>query len=590
MRADLIRRVAPGTLIVLSILLAIAGLAGPGAVEVGAQGRSLEVEDFEAELTVTPSGTLHVLERIRFRFDGSWNGVLRDIPVRYDDGRGFDYRLRLELESATLDDGTELRVEESRDAGEVEYRIWVPNATDVVRTVEIRYRVANGLRFFENHDELYWNVTGVDWDVPLGPASARVILPDGVKGLRTRSFVGAYGSTQEAPDPRITSNIVEFESGEALGFRRGLTIVVGWDAGVVHRPTTVEKARDFGRANGILLLPFVVFFGVWRRWSSRGKDPEQRAIVPRYAPPDGLTPGEAGTLVDNRPDVRDVTATVVDLAIRGFLRIEEEEEVGAIGRLFGRRSFAFRRLRGEESWARLEAHEREVLLGLFPGGDDRVTTEDLEHRFYRKLPGIQTALYDALVGHGFYARRPDRVVGRWVIGGVLVGALGVPVMLGAAQRFFFSPLAGVVAAVLSGLVIVVFGAFMSARTVPGVRKLEEVLGLQEFLERVDKDRFRVMIRSPEDFEAILPYAMALGVEKRWAEAFDDLYTEPPDWYVGNWSGSGFRPSALTSHMGDLNKHTGSAMTSAPRSSSNSSGFGGGGFSGGGSGGGGGGGF
>jgi hypothetical protein len=553
------------------------------------QGRTLEVEDFEAELTVTPSGTLHVLERIRFRFQGSWNGVLRNIPVRYDDGRGFDYRLRLDLESATLGDGTELRVEESRGGGEVEFKIWVPDATDVVRTVEIRYRVANGLRFFETHDELYWNVTGVDWDVPLGPASARVILPNGVSGLRTRSFVGAYGSTQEAPEPGITSSIVAFESGEALGFRRGLTVVVGWDAGVVHRPTGMEKARDFGRANGILLLPFVVLFGVWRRWRSRGKDPEQRAVVPRYAPPEGLTPGEAGTLVDNRPDVRDVTATVVDLAIRGFLRIEEEE-VGSISRFFGGRSFAFQRLRSEGSWGDLQPHESEVLRGLFPAGDSRVTTEDLENRFYRELPGIRSALFDALVGHGFYARRPDRVVGRWVGGGVVVGALGVPVMLWAAQRFSFSPLAGAIAAVASGLVIILFGAFMSARTVPGVRKLEEILGLQEFLERVDKDRFRVMIKSPEDFEALLPYAMALGVERRWAEAFDGLYTEPPDWYVGNWSGNGFRPSTLTSHMGDLSKHTGSAMTTAPRSSSSSSGFGGGGFSGGGGGGGGGGGF
>ena len=255
----------------------------PGTLR--AQGRSLEVERFESELTVTPSGTLHVLERIRFRFDGSWNGVLRNIPLRYEDGAGFDYRLRLDFESATLADGTVLRVEESRGGGEVEFRIWVPDARDVARTVVLRYRVTNGLRFFENHDELYWNVTGVDWDVPLGPASARVVLPAGVAGLRTRAFVGGYGSSREIADARAEGTTVEFESGEPLGFRRGLTVVVGWDPGVVHRPTAMEKALDFGRANGVLLLPLVVLGLVWPRWKARGKDPGRAPDRPRGSRP-----------------------------------------------------------------------------------------------------------------------------------------------------------------------------------------------------------------------------------------------------------------------------------------------------------------
>ncbi|UCC24621.1 MAG: DUF2207 domain-containing protein [Gemmatimonadales bacterium] len=579
------RRFLPWGLLCCSFLLSGGLAATPSTV--GGQTRSLEVERFHSTLTVASSGVLHVRETVTFRFQGSWNGIYRSIPVSYETPMGFGYKLRLEVESVALDDGTALRTEESKEGGYLKIKAWVPGASDVTKTVVIEYRVPNALRFFETHDELYWNVTGLDWEVPLGYATAEVILPEGVTGLRASAFTGSYGSTAGEADVTPTPVGVDFATWEPLGFRRGLTVVVGWDPGPVARPTALDRGFEFFRANVLLLLPFLSLFLMWKRWQRFGKDPDTRPVFPRYEPPEGLSPGEAGTLLDNTPDIRDITATLVDLAIRGYLRIEEEKP-GLVERLLGDRDFTFVQIRGPADWEGLLPHERRVLEGVFDEGT-RVTSDDLKNEFYRELPGIKDALFESLVGHGFYKVRPDRVVGRWIAFGIVLSVTGAIGLTALGSRLYIPPVTTILSGVLLGVPVVVFGALMGSRTRAGVRKLEEILGFEDFLSRVEKDRFRRMIQSVDQFEAILPHAMALGVEKKWGEAFDDLYTEPPEWYVGRYEGS-FRPSRLTAHLADFTRVTGAAMTAAPRSSSGSSGFSGGGFSGGGFGGGGGGGF
>src|SRR5688500_628050 len=122
-------------------------------------------------------------------------------------------------------------------------KIWVPGATDATRTVKLRYRVSNGLRFFDEHDELYWNVTGDEWEVPIESASARVRLPDGASGVRATAFRGTFGSTEQS-DVSTDPGGVHVRTTRGLGMREGLTLVVGWNPGLVHRPTAVEKERE----------------------------------------------------------------------------------------------------------------------------------------------------------------------------------------------------------------------------------------------------------------------------------------------------------------------------------------------------------
>jgi uncharacterized membrane protein len=172
------------------------------------------------------------------------------------------------------------------------------------------------------------------------------------------------------------------------------------------------------------------------------------------------------------------------------------------------------------------------------------------------------------------------------IGGLLIVFGGVWL----AQQLGQQPTAFIIAGILSGLIICGFGWFMPAHTEQGTRALEKVHGFEDFLVHVESDRFNRMIKTPEMFEKFLPFAMALGVEKNWSKAFQDIVKEPPNWYRGSGYGPSFYPMGFVSDLNTMSSRASSVMTSAPRSSGGSGFSGGGGSSGGGFGGGGGGGF
>jgi hypothetical protein len=564
-----------------ALLALLFSIAAPAAAQ-----RSLEIERFDARITVNADGTIDVLESLRAKFTGSWNGIYRKVPVEYRTAQGFKWTVRLDLVSATDGEGQALRTETSREGHFVQYKMWIPGAVDAVKSVVLRYRVHNALRFFEDHDELYWNVTGDEWDVALGDVSAAIELPAGATGVRATAFNGIYGSTSRDAAATVEGTVVRITMPRRLQFREGLTAVVGWDKGLVPEPTRADKVAGFLGANWPLALPIPVLLGMLFLWTRRGRDPRRLPISVQYEPPPGLTPAEAGTLTDESADMRDITATIVDLAVRGHLRIEEREESKLFG-LVKDREFVFRRTEPEQPAQPLKSYESAVLEGIFKDGAREVELSDLKNEFYKNLGNIKSGIMDRLVQQGLYARRPDHVRGRWI---GLGGALAFIIAMGGgalASEIGLAPVSVVVAGIAIGLIVVIIGYHMPARTVAGARTLEKVLGFAEFLERVDKERFETVVKTPEMFERYLPYAMAFGVEKKWAAAFKDIYLEPPTWYAGS-SMQGFNASLFSTRLSAMSTQAGSTMSSSPRSSSGS-GFSGG-SSGGGGGGGGGGGF
>ena len=558
-------------------------MAGPAV-------RSWVIQSFDVEVRVLPSGALSITETIRVRFEGAYNGIFRLIPIEVRVPGGLNHSIFLDVQSVTDGGGNALEYKSSREGHFRKLKIWVPGAENAVRTVVIEYRVRNALLFEDEYDELYWNATGDEWPVPIESASARVWLPEGVSGVRAQAFTGGYGSREQAADVVIDDRMVSVRAHRELSFREGLTVDVAWDPGVVDRPTMLDKAGFLIRSNLVLLFPvgiFILMFNIWRR---RGRDPELGSISPQYEPPQGLTPAELGTLIDGSADMRDVTATIVDLAVRGFLTIEETEEKQLFG-LFSEKEFRFGLLRDWHSEDSLKPHERRLLDALFEGGSRQsVGLSDLENEFYRDLPEIKDRVFGHLMKRHYYRQRPDKVKQAWIGGGIafsIAAFIGLGV-LSAAFGLSFSAL--VIAGLLTLGIVIVFGNLMPARTATGTRALEHALGFEEFLGRVEEDRFKRMITGPEQFERLLPFAMALGVEKKWAAAFADIYREPPQWYHGG-DMTGFHPGLFVAELNDMSTRSAAAMSSSPRSQGGS-GFsgGGGGFSGGGFGGGGGGAF
>ena len=571
----------------------------------GAGARSLEISRFDAAIGVAADGSIDVQESIVVHFTGAWNGIYRTIPVEYRTPRGLDYSLRLSIASITNEFDQPLKHEIGRERGYRKVKIWVPGAEDATHTIHIHYRVENALRFFDEHDELYWNVTGNEWDVPIAASSATILFPPNVTGLRATAFRGAYGSTEHNA-VAIDNRTVRIAA-DRLAFHEGLTAVVGWNPGVVHRPTRLEHALALLRDNWQLAVPVAVFMLLWPLWWFRGRDPDPGSITTMYEPPQNLSPGEAGGLIDGVPDMRDITATLVDLAVRGYVRIEQDRDAAKTSAAAdtpatrdAEPQYAFTSLEPHKEWNALKTHESLLLAGVFENRD-HVPAADLKNKFYIQLVDIKQAIMSSLIEQGFYAKDPADVAVPYVLSGMALGAgLVVWVVMAFLSNGGLEYPSVVTAGcgVVTGALFFGFGVAMPARTREGNRVYAKLKGFQEFLARVDGDRMNRTVKSPELFEKYLPYAMVLGVESEWAAAFKDIYTQTPEWYIGTSPIDRFDALSFAGQMHRMSADVGSIMTSAPRDAGTSGfdggsyggGGDGGGFSGGGFGGGGGGGF
>jgi uncharacterized membrane protein YgcG len=571
----------------LFVLLLLLLLATP----LSAKDRKLV--KFYSDITVLPDATVDVTENITFQFiGGPWQGIYRTIPIEYAGPRGLNYSLFLDVKRITDESGTKLRYESSRERQYLKLKIYIPHADNSTRTISIEYVVSDALRFFDDHDEFYWNITGDEWPIPIESAGAHIVLPDGASSIRANVFTGAYRSTARNANYEIAGTGVDVSTASPLGIREGLTVAVAFDKGAVHEPSRLELFFLYLRSNWAFFLPLLAFVFMFWLWWTRGRDPRLRPIAAQYAPPDKLTPGEVGTLIDNSVDMRDITASIVDLAVRGYLVIEEKQEDHLLG-LTHSKSYVFHLKKSRAEWANLKPHEQELLEGIFGDGNagDTVSLDDLHNRFYQNISPIKDMIFGSLVGQGYYTRRPDSVRAGYIGFGVVAGVILIGGGIWLSQHTGMAPLPFIVSGVLTAAIICGFGWFMPAHTQAGARAMEGVLGFEDFLNHVEADRFNRTIKTPEMFEKFLPFAMALGVEKNWSKAFQGIYTQPPQWYQGGSFGPSFYPYMFVNNLNAMSVQTADVLSSAPRSSQGS-GFssgdgGGGGFSGGGFGGGGG---
>src|SRR5215470_9624163 len=246
--------------------------------------------------------------------------------------------------------------------------------------------------------------------MPITSASANITLRQGATGMGTNVFTGAYRSTGKQAEAQVVGNGVEVHTTAALGYHEGLTIAVAFDKGIVHEPTALDKTNLFLRSNWPLFLPIATFFGMFWLWWTRGRDPRLRPIAAQYQPPDKLTPSEVGTLIDNSADMRDITAAIVDLAVRGYLVIQERSASRMMG-LYKTQDYSFILKKGRGEWSDLKPHEQALLDGIFNVGqpEEVVDMEDLHNVFYKNIPIIKNQIFAQLLGRGYYLHRPDTV-------------------------------------------------------------------------------------------------------------------------------------------------------------------------------------
>lgn len=561
----------------LAVMLMFFGLllAGP----ISADERILS---YHGDIRISADASLTITETIRVRSEGLHiqRGIYRDFPTSFRDRFGNRYEVPFTLVSVLRDGQSEAWHTESRSNG---VRIYMGNRSILLApgeyTYELTYRTDRSIGYFEDRDELYWNVTGTDWDFPIDEASARVVLPEQVpaRELAVEGYTGVFGASGRDFTGFVEDGVATIEATRPLQAREGLTVVVSWPKGVVYEPDAGDRLRFLLLDNLGLLLALAVFLAVagflifaWRRY---GRDPKPGVTFAHYEPPEGFSPASMRYIRRMGYDKDALTAAVVSLAVKGYLTIRYDGDDYVLAQA--------------DSTEPLGPGE-EVLLGkLFSEGPTVV----LDNENHALIGGARKAHRRALKRnyYNIYFRNNSQ----WLL----------PTMLGSVLAFVVLAVAELVTPaviavfVLNGLMQVLFLTLMKAPTRRGRTLMDQLDGFELYLKVAEKDDLNIQHPpelTPALFERYLPFAIALGVENDWAEQFMQVLSKmdraeraayAPHWYRGD-----FNPHRISSFVDDVGSGFSSAIASAATPPGSSSGSGGGGFSGGGGGGGGGGGW
>jgi len=540
---------------------------------------------FHSDIVVMQDGWIEVTETIRVRAEGNRirRGIYRDFPTEYFDKFGNRYEVELQPLAVIRNERSESFHSVSDRNGVRTYfgssdRLIEPG----IHTYAFRYRASRMLGFFEEHDELYWNVTGFDWAFPIDKAGASVRLDFGVAAsdISVTAYTGPWGSRDQDYKAFVDADgIAHFEANSPLAALDGLTIVVMWPKSHVAEPTLMQRAGWMLGDNLNLLAVLAGLAGVLGYyipvWKRHGKDPEEGVLVTRYEPPEGFSPASLRYIRQMYYDDEVMTAAIVNLAVKGYLRIND---LGSEHTLF----------KLDTGTAPLAAGEKELYEALF-ADDKRVVLEQDNHEL---LGGARSAHRKSLKQD--YKQHYFQINALLNIPAILIvlGSTLLALALGGPPSF---TVIGVVVAMF--LTMVFFAIIMKRPTLRGRKILDQMLGFKDYLEVAEKDEMNLRNppeKTPQLFEAYLPFALALGVDQAWSEKFAEVLASvrgpggrayQPSWYSGDWNSSNFSESVSSVSSG-----LGSAISSSVTPPGSSSGGGGGGFSGGGGGGGGGGGW
>jgi uncharacterized protein (TIGR04222 family) len=526
-----------------------------------------ELESFGSVLSVGADGIVDVREEIRGTFLEPRHGLYRYVPFRYRSPSGG--RFTTQVESVSVK-----RFDEEANAfldepfafyPEDDFVVWKIGDADVTHVgdfaYQISYRVARAILPHEDADELYWNVTGHGWDAPFATVTADVSVAGGDPAtFKTACYTGAPGSKESDCQAAVDGAAVRFVAHEPM------TVSVLFPKGLVAQPTAWQQARWWIADHWqliYLLIPIAAFAWLLHAWWHHGRDPRGRGVVvAQYEPVDGLRPGEIGTLADGTMHAQDFSATVVDLAVRGYLQIVEED----------RKKFTLKKRKSADEG--LRSYERAVLERIF-GSSEEVSVTSHADAFVKAKDETAKTLHEWVAQAGYYVKNPSTA--KWKYGGIGIAIIFI--------LFFVGPVGGGVlfgSLLATGALFLIFAPFMPQRTEKGAVAAEEAQGFKLYLATAEKHRIQWQEKE-RIFERFLPYAMVFGVAAKWSQALAVQARQAPAWYVGSFHGGAFDANAFSEKM--------TAFTAAAQQAArpqSSGGGGGGGFSGGGFGGGGGG--
>ncbi|MCC7522423.1 DUF2207 domain-containing protein [Candidatus Uhrbacteria bacterium] len=530
------------------------------------------INAFNVSAKLGSDRSLVITETIEYDFgNSSRRGIFRLIPERYQRSGGA-YRLNLQFLGATMDGGS-VESSLSHEDGNLRIRL---GSEDVYITGKhvytISYRTDRAINDFpeEGVRELYWNVTGNGWEVPIKSASFDLEGPGEPSDLVC--FTGYFGNPEQACEIVAAGSSIQAAALRALSSGEGLTVAIRFPESVISPLSTSDRVWQFIQDNLWLFIPVLVFAIMYAIWWTHGRDPRGRGtVIPHYEEPSALSPMEMSALLDQSISSKAVTAAILDIARRGYaVLVFEGDQTGGWFKKKGK--MILKKVKDADNG--LKKFERTLYNGLFEDGDE-VDISERNEGFYAELQRAREQVFEGLKEKKLFLRLPASIRTIWMVVAIIVAAF----------LFIFTIDLGelnMISSVLSGLIIGGFGWFMPKLTQAGAVLREEIEGFKRFLSVTETQRLAFTDapeKKPEQFARFLPAAVAFGVENQWAGQFANMMLPAPSYMTGSvngWNAANFANAADSFHS-----TTSSSMYAAP----SSGGSGGSGFSGGGSGGG-----
>lgn len=555
-----------------------------------AQSEPYVINHFNSDITINQDASITVKETIEVNFNEQRHGIFRYIPVVY---RASDKTIhsKLQVQSVVDENGKKHKYETSREGDDVQIKIGDPDRyVDGEVTYVITYRARNIIQRYEDHDELYWNVVGGGWDTQIISAHAAV-KSQYANIEEIQCFSGLIGMDARCGSLTHTESSAEFTSGQVLGNGSDLTIVVALDKNnnLTFGGTFRDQIYDYW-AYPVAALPFLVMFYFWYR---RGRDsrhigdniyytPEnaktesvpivgKREFIPTvYGPISGLTPAEVGTLVDERVDIHDVVAELMELGRLGYLKIEK------LNKRFAKDDYVIKKKK--EADEKLRDYQKYLFESIFSYGENgEVKLSELKKKFYTKLEKFKDKLYKHLDEQKYFDGRPDHVRGIWFGVAIALDVIVFILIIIFFKNTFDSwPIA--IATVLS-IPSFLFAYQMPKKTAQGYALFRQTKGLAFYLKA---GKWREEIKEKQLFlDEILPLAISLGVVNKLAKDMQELGVKEPSYFHGGgaaWASSfsSFNSSASTSLVTGASSSGGWSGGSGFSGGSSGGGFGGGG--------------
>ncbi|WP_044397571.1 DUF2207 domain-containing protein [Lacinutrix sp. Hel_I_90] len=557
--------------------------------------QSERVLSFHSDITVDTSSVITVKESIKIYATGTVfkRGITRSIPIERRDSLGLKNKLDYEILSVERD-GEVSKFHTEKGNGEITIYVGEKNVflNEGEYDYTITYRMSGQIRFFNNYDEIYWNVNGFGWDFPVDQVSSQVTLPAAGRIIQNSCYTGRYGSSDTNCSSIILSeNSIRF-SADNLSAGENLTIAVGFNKGIVNQPPPPPPPTFFQKFGALILsglLSFLLLFYYGFTWLKFGVDPMKPTVYPQFDVPEKMTPASVGMIDKQRYHGDLITGSILNLAVKGYIKIEEDVEEHIFG-LFKSKHYIIHKLKEDTG---LINNEESVLFSkLF-------TTEStlvLDGKYDKKVESAVTAFKASL----------KKQHNSLIYQGINLKFWIVPILAMVAYVFSFFILTSgyfegdndvsvfFLFIVLNVIFFLIYQYLIRKPSIEKLRLKSLIDGFKMYMSAAEEKQiayFNPPGLTPEIFEKLLPYAIALGVEAVWGEKFQNLINQSlidknyqPTWYAGNIGNFSTFNHSLNSSLSN------SISSSATPPSSSGSGSGGGGFSGGGGGGGGGGGW